>query len=153
MKVELSPSYARARRAIEMDILTHIVQQPSIAREYMRLHVVPDEFLDPENKALFHILLSYVNGNHLFTDEVVKETKADAEAMVTRLAYMITKRNFSYSPQETADAFWRIADIIPAKAPKTRSAVSEKAAWSRNAPKLAASLKAIRDSGRRQHGT
>lgn len=150
MKIELSPAYVRARRTAESDILRQIVHQPSSAQEYVRLHVVPDEFLDPENKALFRILLSCVNHQSLDTTEVVKEAGADAEIMVGRLAYMITQRRLSHSPQEAAEAFWRIADSVPAKSPETRSAESQKAAWSRREPKLNASLQAIRDRGRPQ---
>lgn len=146
MKIELSPAYVRARRTAESDILRQIVHQPSSAQEYVRLHVVPDEFLDPENKALFRILLSCVNHQSLDTTEVVKEAGADAEIMVGRLAYMITQRRLSYSPQEAAEAFWRIADSVPSTEPETRSHASWAAALSRRL----ARLQAIRDRGRPQ---
>ena len=143
MKIELSPAYVRARRTAESDILRQIVHQPSSAQEYVRLHVVPDEFLDPENKALFRILLSCVNHQSLDTTEVVKEAGADAEIMVDRLACMITQRSAPYSPQEAAEAFWRIADSVPSTEPETRSHASRAVALSRRL----ARLQAIRDRG------
>ncbi len=110
MNVQLTPAYMRARRCAEGDIVRHIVHEPSCAQEFVRMHVVPGEFLDQEYKALFRILLSCAAGRDPDTSTVIEKLNANAEVMVHRLASMITQRKISTTPKQLAEVFWSIAD-------------------------------------------
>lgn len=131
MNVQLTPSYMRARRCAEGDIIRHIVHEPSSAQEFTRLHVVPGEFLDQEYKALFRILLSCAAGRDPDTCTVIEKLNANAEVMVDRLAYLITQRKISTTPEQLAEVFWSIADNPTCEPIEPRSSESRSAASAR----------------------
>jgi hypothetical protein len=131
--IKLSESHLRARRAIETDILRHIVHAPLSATEYVRCHVVPEEFVDQTNRALFRLLIYYEKvGFYILVAKVVQiAPEADPNEVANRLAWLVCRRPSNATVEELVRTFWRVVDLVPCEPPNGRSKESRYAALAR----------------------
>lgn len=140
MSNQLIPTaaYLRARRAAETDILRHVVRAPSSAMEFVRCHVVPEEFVDPNNQALFRLLIHHANATFRCLGTKVHQIapEADPNDVANRLAYLLCFRPTDATVAELVQTFWRIVDSASCEPPNGRSYESRNAALNRQLERM-----------------